>query len=65
MTLAHKYAGLTGSQIIAKFKKGSIRQQFPQEYDDKPWEIIEKDAQKGVKQAQTARKLLMDNRFNK
>ncbi|OKS84902.1 DUF6443 domain-containing protein [Mucilaginibacter polytrichastri] len=62
---AHKYSGLTGSQIISKFKKGKIREVFPEQYNDETWENIEKEANRGIKEARTARKLLNDNRFNK
>lgn len=56
---------LTASQIITEFKKGSIRQEFPAEYMEKSQLEIEKDASRGIKSAQKAKKLLTDGRFNK
>ncbi|MFN0291065.1 DUF6443 domain-containing protein [Pedobacter helvus] len=63
--LAHKYDGMTGSQIISRFKKGRIREVFPEEYNDVKWEDIVKDANRGIRVARTAHKLLKDSRFNK
>lgn len=41
------YADLTGFQIISKFKKGGIREVFPEEYNDETWEVIGKEANRG------------------
>lgn len=62
---SERYAGLTANEIIQKFKKGSIRTEFPSEYEEVKYEVIERDAKAGKKAAQTAKKLLSDNRFNK
>jgi RHS repeat-associated protein len=59
------YEGMPAYEIISKFKKGSIRQVFPGEYLPVKWEQIVKDAQRGIKKAQTAKKLLTDSRFHK
>jgi RHS repeat-associated protein len=56
---------LTARQIIAKYKKGSVSSQFPGEYLDESFDLIDKEARAGDSAAQTARKLLTDSRFNK
>lgn len=61
----HKYSGMTGNEIISKYRKASVREEFPGQYLDKTWETIVSEANKGIKSAQTARKLLTDGRFNK
>ena len=55
----------TADKIISKEKKGSIRSRFPSEMLDKTLEEIEREAKKGNKIAQTAKKLLTDKAFNK
>lgn len=56
---------LTGQQIISQFKKGGLQSEFPAEYLGKTFDQIDSEASQGVDAAQTARKLLTDNRFNK
>ena len=56
---------LTGEQIISRYKKGSIRSEFPSEYLGKTFNEIDREAGQGIDAAQTARKLLTDSRFDK
>ncbi len=65
LIIKEEWQGLTANEVIGKYKKGAIRQQFPRQFLDKPIESIEKATQAGDKSAQTAMKLLKDNRFNK
>jgi len=55
----------TAQEIIAESKKGSIYQEFPEEFLDKTLDEINKAAKKGNKVAKKARKLITDKRFNK
>lgn len=50
---------------IAKYKKSSILRVFPGEWLDRTLDAIYKAAALGVKSAQTARKLLTSNEYNK
>ena len=56
---------MTASEIIKKFKKGSIHREFPSEYLEKKYEDIVRDASKGEPNAKKAKKLLTDKRFDK
>lgn len=56
------YVGLTANEIIQKFKKGSIRREFPTEYLEVKYEDIETDAKAGKASARKAKKLLCDGR---
>jgi hypothetical protein len=57
--------GLTADQAIALFKAAGIRRVFPGQYLHSTLGIIEADASKGNRAAQTALKLLFDKRFDK
>lgn len=57
--------GLTADEVIARYKVGSIRRVFPGQYLHRTLDIIEDDAARGVRSAQTALKLLFDKRFDK
>ena len=50
---------------LSACKKGGIQSEFPAEYLGKTFDQIDREASQGVDAAQTARKLLTDNRFNK
>lgn len=56
---------LTADEIISKFRKASIRREFPSEMLNRTLEEITRLARAGNKAAQTARKLLTDSRFRK
>jgi len=56
------YAGLTANEIMQKYKKGTIRREFPAEYLEVKYEDIEKDAKAGKASAKKAKKLLCDGR---
>ena len=55
----------TADQYISKNRKAGIRAKFPGEYLDKTLNEIEKDAKAGNSRANTAKKLLRDNRWKK
>jgi hypothetical protein len=59
------HRGMTASDIISRFKKGSIRSEFPSEMLPKTFANIDRLASEGEDAAQTARMLLTDSRFNK
>jgi hypothetical protein len=65
LTVKKEWRGMTANEIIGKYKQGSIRREFPRQFLDEPVEAIDEMAQAGNKAAQTAMKLLKDNRFNK
>ena len=50
---------MTGSQIISKFKKGGIREVFPEQYNDVTWENIEKEANRGIKEARPIKSMAL------
>jgi RHS repeat-associated protein len=55
----------TADEIISGSRRGSIRGRFPGQLLDKTLKEIDQLAKSGDKAAQTARKLLTDNRFKK
>lgn len=59
------YEGKTADEIISKYRKGSVRDVFPEELLNKTWEEIKSGAASGKKTYQTAKKLLTDGRFSK
>lgn len=69
MSLSQYYSkykeSVNASQFISVFKKGSIREVFPGQYLDVTLERIEADAHRGIKAAQTAKKLLLNREYNK
>jgi hypothetical protein len=65
LTINHESVGLTANEIIERYKKGQIRQEFPAQFLDEPIEKIKQMADSGDRAAKKAMKLLTDNRFNK
>ena len=55
----------TAGDIISREKKGAINREFPAEWKDATLNEIDKEAKKGNKSAQKAKKLLKDKRFDK
>jgi len=55
----------TAQEIISSEKKGSINREFPASMKNKTLKEIEKLAREGNRDAQKAKKLLNDKRFNK
>ncbi len=55
----------TAADIISKDLKGSVNKEFPGQWRDKTLRDITEAASNGDKSAQTAKKLLTDNRFKK
>lgn len=56
---------LTADKFISKYRKSSVRREFPSELLDLTVNEIRKQAQRGIKTAKTAWKLLTDSRFEK
>ncbi|SCX80785.1 RHS repeat-associated core domain-containing protein [Flavobacterium anhuiense] len=63
--LDSKYTGKTANEIITQYRKGSVREVFPEELLESTWEEIKAGAAAGKKNYQTAKKLLTDGRFSK
>jgi len=55
----------SNQQIIDTFKLGKIKAVFPSQFLDKTFEEIEEAAKQGDVAARTARKLLLNQRFDK
>jgi hypothetical protein len=55
----------TAGEIMSAEKKGSINRVFPEQMRNKTLTDINRLAKTGDRVAQTARKLLTDNRYNK
>jgi hypothetical protein len=57
--------GLTAEEAISRFKRASIRRQFPAEFLTKRLDEIEKAHAEGDRHATTALKLLFRREFDK
>lgn len=65
--MASRYDGdkRTAGQILRDEKRGDIWSVFPAEWAEKPYEEIKRAAKKGIRSAQTAKKLLDSREYDR